>query len=77
MQYELKHLKYAAAPVASEDNTTFSQAVTIKVGIVGDDLCFNATTITINDVHLSLGEGIPAYIKQKCEDYVIENYPQQ
>lgn len=70
MQYELKHLKYTSAPVSSEDNTMFSQAVTIKVGIVGDDLCFHTETITINDVPLSLGEGIPDYVKQKCEEYI-------
>ena len=76
MQYELKYLKYASAPIGSVDNTAFSQPVVIKVGIVGDDLCFKMETITINDIPLSLGEGIPAYIRGKCQEYVTENYPQ-
>lgn len=74
MKYIIKNLVYNTQHL-SEDQKSFSQDVTIELGIEGDSFGFSKSIgITIPDVSLSLGEEIISFVEKECQKHVDENY---
>lgn len=82
MEYEiyknqaLSNPQYIGAVKAGKDASCYSQDIKLIIGITGEK--YGATieaNFTIENIPLSLGENIPNYILEKCNEYINTNFP--